>query len=147
MKNPIIRTIYLYLFALVGLIMVTVGTAQLVNLGLKVWVFTKADVIDYSYSQPVVPYFDQAKLNAEAVKSCSDKCEFTAEQKQLIDRWLQDYKTWQEQEKTRDKNAYVDSSRQRQAAQALGLIIVGLPLYLYHWLVIKRDRKDQSSEV
>lgn len=42
-KYPLIRKIYLYLFALIGLVLITIGSVQLINLGLKVYVFTKAD--------------------------------------------------------------------------------------------------------
>lgn len=32
-------------------------------------------------------------------------------------------------------------NRQREAASALSMIIVGLPLYLYHWKTIKKENK------
>lgn len=38
-----IRNVFLYAAALVGLILVLVGSGSLVNLGLKTYVFTKAD--------------------------------------------------------------------------------------------------------
>ena len=41
--NITIRRVYLYLTSLIGLILVLIGTTQLVNLALKTWVFTKAD--------------------------------------------------------------------------------------------------------
>ncbi len=42
-RKELIRTIYLYLFSLVGLVLVVIGLVQLVDLGLKAYVFTKAD--------------------------------------------------------------------------------------------------------
>ena len=33
------------------------------------------------------------------------------------------------------------SDRQRQAATALAQLIVGLPLYAYHWTVIKKENQ------
>jgi hypothetical protein len=33
------------------------------------------------------------------------------------------------------------SQREQTAASALAMIIVGVPLYLYHWRVIKRDKE------
>lgn len=153
MKHPIIRTIYLYLFALVGLVMVTIGGAQLVQLGLKVYVFTKADIEQYRSYPSMPPSFtlDKSKTDVEAIKSCADKCGFTAEQKAQIDQWLIDYQTWQTEQKGNFSADYANTQRsashQRDAAEALGLIIIGLPLYLYHWSVIKRDRKDDKSEI
>ena len=40
---PLIRTIYLYLFALVGLALLISGSVRFVNMGLKAFVFTKAE--------------------------------------------------------------------------------------------------------
>jgi len=147
MKNPVIRTIYLYLFSLVGLGMLVVGCAMIINLGLKTWVFTKADLQDNSAIRPTSVYWDVDLKRVEEIKACSDKCELTAEQKQQIDEWLTDYQVWQESEKNRDMNFYTQSNRQRQAATALSLIIVGLPLWLFHWTVIKKDvKKGKESE-
>ena len=48
MKNEkhhsLVRTIYLYLFALVGLALLTIGAVRFVAMGLKAFVFTKADM-------------------------------------------------------------------------------------------------------
>jgi hypothetical protein len=113
MLNPIIRTIYLYLFTLVGLAMLVTGTARMVDLGLKMWVFTQAD---NSYSCPAqMPTIDGKPADPTYVKA-------TCEEEQA---------------------RYVTSSRQQQASSSLGMIIVGFPLYLYHWLVIKKDRKEK----
>ena len=59
MKNPIIRTIYLYLFALIGLGMLVIGMSMIINLGLKTWIFTKADMQETYYSRPVPVEIDK----------------------------------------------------------------------------------------
>jgi len=38
-----IRTLYLYLFSFVGLLILIIGSIQLIDLGLKVFIFTDAD--------------------------------------------------------------------------------------------------------
>lgn len=48
-----VRLIYLYLFSLIGLLIVVIGTVRMVDLGLKVFVFKDADKFDYSAPQPV----------------------------------------------------------------------------------------------
>ena len=43
----------------------------------------------------------------------------------------------------KERNAKIDvvaSQRQSDAAQNLSLIIVGLPLYIYHWRLVKREK-------
>ena len=56
-RKEIIRVIYLYLFSFVGLVLITVGMVRLVDLGLKVYIFKKADqVLIYpEYPYPAKP--------------------------------------------------------------------------------------------
>ena len=148
MRNPIIRTIYLYLFALIGLGMLVVGASMLINLGLKTWIFTKADLQSVAYdSRPMPAYISQdVELNTvKEISVCSDKCELTTEQKQQIDEWLIDYQEWKENEKNTDPDFYIERNRQRQASTAVSLILVGLPLWLFHWFTIKRDIKRRKE--
>jgi len=145
MKNPITRTIYLYLFALVGLAMLVIGMSMIINLGLKTWIFTQADRVDNYASQPMPLYLDKEMGAAKELQLCQDKCSLTAEQKQQISAWLADYENWKNNEKNRDPNFYRVQNRQRQAATAISLILVGLPLWLFHWATIKKDNKEKSE--
>ncbi|MBI5147832.1 MAG: hypothetical protein HZA37_01625 [Parcubacteria group bacterium] len=117
-KYPIIRKIYLYLFALVGLSLVTIGGVRLVGLGLKTYVFTKADIYyEYPTTRPtMLPMLDGKEIEA----------------KQPTKEEVEEY-----------QNKQQTANRQREAAEALAFIIVGLPLYLYHWSVIKKDKKEE----
>ncbi len=148
MKQPLIRTIYLYLFALLGLVLITIGSVNLINLGLKRFIFTKADQeLNYNLKPPllVMTAGTAGKTATEedlisAMEKCQEKCDLTLEQKQEIASWLKDYKSWQEQESKFD---YLAQQRQREFSLALSLIIVGLPLYLYHWSIIKKETKEE----
>ncbi len=147
MKDNFIRTIYLYLFALVGLAVLVIGAGQLVDLGLKVYVFKYADAnnnYNYDYGRPVSLAFDQEMSKIENLSECGTDCNLTNSQLEQIDNWLVDYKTWQESQKDVEKIDYRRQSRERQASRAFSLILVGLPLYMYHWTVIKRDRKRKA---
>lgn len=144
MKNPIIRAIYLYLFALVGLAMLVIGASMIINLGLKAWVFTQADQQDKYVSQPIPPYLNSDVKTVSQIQVCSDKCELSAQQKEQVNSWLVEYKNWEEQQKNADPNIWTVRNRQRQAATALSLILIGLPLWLFHWSVIKRDNKKEE---
>ena len=79
MRNPIVRTIYLYLFALVGLGMLVIGCSMIINLGLKAWVFTQADSQDTYYSRPIPLYLseDLEFKTVQEIQVCGDKCELT----------------------------------------------------------------------
>lgn len=147
MRHPIIRTIYLYLFALIGLGMLVVGCSMIISVGLKTWIFTKADQMD-GYSQPLPLYLkDPSITSVEELKICADKCQLTTIQKEQINSWLSDYENWKNNEAKRGANYYVVSNRQRQTSTAISLILVGLPLWLFHWAVIKRDLKNKKEEI
>ena len=145
MKQLLIRTIYLYLFALLGLVLITIGSVNLINLGLKTFIFTKADQqLNYGL-KPSFPVLIRGKETTEedfvsAIEKCQDKCDLSLEQQEQIDNWLTDYQNWQEQENNFD---YTSQQRQRQFSLALSLLIVGLPLYLYHWTVIKKETEKE----
>jgi len=142
-KHSLIRTIYLYVFALTGLALLAIGSVMLVNLGLKAFIFTKADY--EGISQPPLIWIGSKEMSQDdlitAIEKCQDKCDLTDAQKQDIESWLNDYKAWQEQEANR---GWAVQSRHRDASRALSFMIIGLPLYLYHWSVIKKDTKKSA---
>lgn len=122
--HPIIRKIYLYLFTLVGLALVTIGGVWLVGLGLKTFIFTKAGVYyEYPMARPlkVPPIVEEGQQTTE----------FKQPSKEEIEEYQQKQKS---------------SNRQREAADSLAMIIVGLPLYLYHWRLIKKDKEENETK-
>mgnify|MGYP001602228812 CR=1 FL=1 len=106
-----IRLLYLYLFSFVGLLVVVIGSIQLVDLGMKVFLFKGAD--QYEYVRPI-PVKEESLTREELTKR--------EEEDKMI----------QEREMIRN--------RQRQFSTAMAMIIVGVPLYLYHWKTIGRER-------
>ena len=108
-----IRLLYLYLFSFIGLIIAVIGTIQIVDLGMKVYIFKDADKYDY----PMTTKFDPSGKEVT-----------------LTDQEIKDQKVQQDKETTRN--------RQRQASTALAMLLVGIPLYKYHWNTIKREGKN-----
>lgn len=116
--NLTLRKVYLYLFAIIGLIVVIIGAVSMIDLGLKTYVFTKADYPCFR----TIPAISPDKTGAVQT--------LTPEQQALqADREKQQC----EEQRVSDK--------QRQASVALAQLIVGLPLYLYHWLLIKKENQ------
>jgi hypothetical protein len=107
-----IRLLYLYLFSFVGLIIVVIGAVRLVNLGINVYIFNGAD--QYSISVPVFP--EPGKISTQEAK--------LQEQQMRINQKI---------ENTRQ--------RQREFSGAVAMIIIGLPLYAYHWKLIRKENK------
>ena len=117
---PMIRKIYLYLFSLVGLVLIVIGCVRLVGLGLKAYIFTKADVY---YEYPMARPFKAAPVEGDKT------IETQQPSKEEIEEFQQKQKI---------------SNRQREAAESLAMIIVGAPLYWYHWRVIRKDKELEN---
>lgn len=109
-----IRLLYLYLFSAIGLIIAVMGAVQLVDLGIKVYVFDGADV----YEMYDVP--SRVSKDGEPITPSDQEIE--------------------EAKKSREKE--VNRQRQRQASTALAMLIVGIPLYKYHWSLIKNEGSE-----
>ena len=129
-KKELIRTIYLYAFSLLGLVLLIIGSVGFVNMGLKAYVFTQADQQRYIYDVPT-------PMPAANLEKLQDSRDLTETDREEIRKIIDDYNVQKE------KNAKIDivaSQRQSDAAQNLSLIIVGLPLYFYHWRLVKKEK-------
>ena len=133
MKNPIIRTIYLYFFSLVGLIVLLFGLGSLVDLGLKTFIFTKADLDLYES-----PIHLKYELEPKEQLLALQKCELNEDDQEIISNYLADYRAKEDIDRRVVR-------RQEDAANAISKIIVGLPVYLYHWAVITKDRRRKDN--
>lgn len=137
-KHSLIRTIYLYLFACLGLVLLTIGGVRFLDMGLKAFVFTKAEQEQrYDAMPPLLVY------PVEKIEELQDKEELTEEEKTAIRQWLIDYENWQERT---PEVSYVTARRHRDASLNLALILIGLPLYLYHWRTIKKETKNEEED-
>ena len=104
-----LRLLYLYLFSFVGLLVVVIGSINLVNIGLKTFVFKNADSFE-AYPVALV------KTDVEPQPS------------------MEEQQAWQERENQRQK--------ERDLTQAIAMIVVGAPLYFYHWKTIQKEEKN-----
>jgi hypothetical protein len=118
-RKELIRTIYLYLFSLVGLVIVVIGLVNLVDLGLKALVFKNAD---QPIRYPSYPVKLMSPDTQEKVLTQEEQEEFDAKQAEAEKRQRQ-------------------SERERSASQALAMIIIGTPLFIYHWRLIQSEKK------
>ncbi len=110
-----LKKAYLYLVSVISLIIAVVGAIMLLNLALKTWIFTKADRDYYGvypcYSQkPVMPNGEPAKC--------------TPEEEALQTKQNQDNRSAQ---------------KQRDASQALSLLLISAPVWFFHWRLAKRE--------
>jgi len=132
-RNNLIRIIYLYLATLIGLVLIIIGAVNFINMGLKTFIFTKAEE-DQRYGYETMIY-DTPIRNIERLEEDERLSE---EEIELIKMLLSDYKDWKERTSKID---YVIVNRHRDASINLALILVGLPLYIYHWRIIRKEFK------
>lgn len=139
---PLIRTIYLYLFALLGLVLLTIGSVRFLDMGLKALIFTKAEEEErIMYRQPPmlpVGVDKVAEITENKLLKSKEEIKLSVEEKEAIDNWIVHYNDWQERYKKIDP---VTSRRHRDASKNLAMILIGLPLFLYHWSIIKKETK------
>ena len=101
-------------------------------MGLKAFVFTKAEQsMEIDFERPI-----PAPLSTDKMEELGKGSELSEADLALVQNWLEEYKIWKTES---DKVNYLVSNRHRNASINLSLIIVGFPLYLYHWFTIKRE--------
>lgn len=114
--NLTLRKVFLYIFASLGLVLNIIGLVSLINLGLKTYVFTKSDY----------PCYTEARSITSAEKTEGMTQEQIDKQQALIAKNCEENNT---------------ANKQSQASNAIAMLIVGIPLYGYHWMVIRRDKE------
>jgi hypothetical protein len=112
-----IRLLYLYLFSFVGLLIAVIGSIRLIELGMKVYVFNGAD--QYEYVTTPIAKDGQNLSNEELTK--------------------------QSQEEARIRQTENTRQRQREIAGALSMLLVGFPLYKFHWRIIQKEDTEKRS--
>lgn len=91
---------------------------MLVNMALKAWVFTKAD--RYGYFPPIrTEVCSQANVDTKMYPECMPG--------------------YEEQQKKADEENRT-SQRQRDAAQAISMIVIAAPVWFFHWRLAKREQ-------
>lgn len=133
-KVKLIRTIYLYLAAIVSLIFVAVGTGTLLNTAMKFYLFPKAEKGGFSRcnQQPPVYSLDKNALAGVA----------TPDQKVQLDNLLRDYAQWQQN--NTGEECY-SQERQNNIADALTMMLVAIPILAIHWVIIKKEKEEKEA--
>ena len=107
-----IKKVYLYLVSLISLVILVIASIILINLALKTWVFPKADNNYYTAYCPTISETTPDGMEISKPRECTDE------------------------QYARDQRA---SQKQRDAAQALAMIIVAAPVFYYHWKLARKE--------
>ncbi len=137
-----VRKVYLYLFSLVGLVLLIVSCISFLNMGLKAYVFTKADdQVRIDFDRPIEKprFIENEVLSGEEEVTLT----LTTSEKEQLRFIFEENERWEERQADID---LIIVNRHRQASQNVAMILIGLPLYLYHWFVIRRETKVVVSK-
>lgn len=131
-KPSPLRSLYFYGVAFAGLVMAVVATGIVINDGLKVWLKTGSDTNVISQPVPALA----TDYGVKSLLACSTKCGFTSEQVSLANHWLTDNTKYTELQRTNQGQYSSD------LAMAIPFVVVGLPLFLYHFTTIRKDSTE-----
>lgn len=140
-KHPLVRTIYLYLFTIVGLALLVSGSVRFLDMGLKIFVFKQADAPERLQQQFYCQNY--APISISKLESSQTSTDLTVDEQATLKTFLESYKKCQEEG---NKINYLTAQRQKDASGSLAMILVGLPLYLYHWRIISSETKKREEE-
>jgi hypothetical protein len=129
-SQKVIRTIYLYLFSVVGLVLLVIGAVGMIDMGLKASLFRQADE-QRAWMERTPPMPPGYAMDGAPADSTLDP-----KARAALAEWAVQYREWQERGKKIDP---VRAQRERDAARNLALLAVGFPLYLYHWRTVRRE--------
>jgi hypothetical protein len=125
-KGSVIKSIYFYLVSFVALMMVVFTVADIINIVLKTYIFTKANNI--TYYKPIecdtAERIQVEKEGVEVPKMTPEECV-----------------ALEEKETARQKETQI-ADNQRNIVRDISMIVVGIPLFILHWRFI-RKRKDE----
>ena len=132
------RSIYFYFIVLAAVVMFIISAGATINTSLKTWVVKDAAS---DANQPIAMKSAPGAATSdtegvETLLACVDKCAISAEQKTHLTQWQKDYA---------DAKAEIDSqntkSWQRTLALSIPFLLVSIPLFWLHWMIIQRERK------
>lgn len=121
--KKIVGNLYLYIFSTVGLIIFIIGAITLINVVLKTYVFQLAHYQEYWYD----PYACKYQLDASGEALSTDE-QTTCEIEQEEERAVSD-----------------SDARKRDLANGVAEVIVGTPVWIYHWIVIRRKKDEEVA--
>jgi len=140
-EHSAIRPTYFYFISLAALLMIVIAGGMLINLGLKTWVITSADETENQARKISTPV-PEGMVETSAVQSiidCGAKCGLDSATITQAEQWQDDYQAWQDASQNYN-------NKQRQAAAAIPYVLWGIPLFWYHWNVVRKESREKKEQ-
>ncbi|MBU2235912.1 hypothetical protein KKA01_02525 [Patescibacteria group bacterium] len=139
--HTVIRPIYFYLVSLGALLMFVIAGGIMINLVLKTWVFpsaSEADRLNQKISSPDI-YMIMETNAVQSIVDCAEKCQLETATVTAAENWLTDYQNWEEVSQGPYNNT------QGEAAGNLPFIMLGIPLFWYHWRTVRKEQEVKNN--
>ncbi|MFA6511529.1 MAG: DUF5671 domain-containing protein [Patescibacteria group bacterium] len=139
-----VRRLYLYLASFITLLVVSVAVISLVDLGLRSWVFTKADSVSIVQSPPPTPYLpfietkEAVPVAGATTLTCEGDCTLTSDQKLAITQWTDDYTSWKDNNEPKQQRAQL-------LVTAFSFLLIAGIAFGVHWFFALRDAKGLTE--
>lgn len=138
-KTKLIRTVYLYLAALISLIFVAVGAGRIMNAGIKYVLFPEAEKKSYYECNIQPPMYGYGET--KEVERLKTSAVATEDQREQIDNLLKDYVYWKENQ---SGEKCLLPARQNNFVDSFTMILIALPIMLFHWRIIKKEKEIKA---
>ena len=138
-KTKLIRTVYLYLAALISLIFVAVGAGRIMNAGIKYVLFPEAEKKSYYECNIQPPMYGYGET--KEVERLKTSAVATEDQREQIDNLLKDYAYWKENQ---SGEKCLLPARQNNFVDSFTMILIALPIMLFHWRIIKKEKEVKA---
>lgn len=138
-KTKLIRTVYLYLAALISLIFVAVGAGRIMNAGIKYVLFPEAEKKSYYECNIQPPMYGYGET--KEVERLKTSAVATEDQREQIDNLLKDYVYWKENQ---SGEKCLLPARQNNFVDSFTMILIALPIMLFHWRIIKKEKEVKA---
>ena len=118
-RGSVIKNLYLYLVCFVTLMMFVFSLGDVINIALKIYIFTKADDVNYAY-YPACPVPASGVTGTKADPSCLSP----------------------EEQKKRDEDNR-SAQRQNSLVRDISFVLVAVPVFAFHWRIVRK--KDENA--
>ena len=142
-KKSIIRLVYLYLVGLIGLVVFLIGGIGLVNMGFQALLHVDTNSYYNSPKDVCLGRFGSQYYGPKSIPAPVATTPAPSDVKP-VDVNSQEFKDCVKEEDDRAAKQ-ASNDRRREIALALAQLILGAPIWLYHWRVIQRDHRESNS--
>ena len=129
-STQIIRSLYFYAVSIVALFMLVFSCVDLVNIGLKTWVFKNADP---SYSRCIPGNYGVYGTKPTSATGITDENTPTGPTQEQCDL----------QNKQNQEN--ISRQNQSSAVRDFSMLVIALPLFLFHFRIVQKEWKERKE--